>query len=192
MCPLNSCQYKNRNTNLKHAIFFFLYGEVMLVTQPSIFLPGSKPASSESHKYWADQLSKRCCIDWLQFLLLTMQEVMAVQGTARKAHTLSSLIVIQQPLDLQSNRSAIHRSFKLPPKPLMFPASTPSTAHPPPHFCPFGCPALLHPEFHHPCQFWLIPNNFLNILSVSAEIFITFILICYPLTSKTNFLFPSK
>uniref|UniRef100_A0A8C5SM72 Uncharacterized protein n=1 Tax=Laticauda laticaudata TaxID=8630 RepID=A0A8C5SM72_LATLA len=40
---------------------------------------------------------------------------MAVQGTARKAHTLSGLIVIQQPLDLQSNRSAIDRSFKLPP-----------------------------------------------------------------------------
>lgn len=102
----------------------------MLVTQLSIFLPGSKPASSESHKYWADQFSKRCCIDWLQFLLLTMQEVMAVQGTARKAHTLSSLIVIQQPLDLQSNRSAIHRSFKLPPKPLTFPASTLTTAPP--------------------------------------------------------------
>lgn len=67
----------------------------------NLFLPGAKAAGSQAHEDRADEFAERRCVDWIQFLLLTVSQVMVVQGAAGQAHPLRRLVVVQQPLQLK-------------------------------------------------------------------------------------------
>ena len=64
-------------------------------------VPGAQPARSEAHEHRADQLAKRGGIDGVQLLLLTVAQVVVVQGAPGQAYTLRRLVVVQQPLELK-------------------------------------------------------------------------------------------
>lgn len=71
-------------------------------------LPGAEAAGLEAHEDGADELAKGGCVDRIQFLFLTVAQVVVVQGAPGQAHSFCSLIVIQQPLQLK-----IHREHSL-------------------------------------------------------------------------------
>lgn len=67
--------------------------------------PGAQTARAQTHEYRADELAERGGVNRLQLLLLAVQQVVAVEGAPGQTHALSSLVVIQQPLDLGAQRA---------------------------------------------------------------------------------------
>lgn len=66
--------------------------------------PCPEAPRAESHEDGADEFAKRGCIDRVQFLLLAVTQVVVVQGAAGQAHPLRRLVVVQQPLQLKTDR----------------------------------------------------------------------------------------
>lgn len=71
-------------------------------------VPGSKTAGPQAHKDRTDEFPKGGCVDRIQFLFLTVPQVMVIQGAPGQAHSFRRLVVVQQPLQLK-----IHRRRKL-------------------------------------------------------------------------------
>lgn len=69
-----------------------------------LFVPGAEAAGPQAHEHGADELAEGGCIDQIQFLFLTVPQVMVIQGAAGQAHSLRCLIVVQQPLQLKTHR----------------------------------------------------------------------------------------
>lgn len=65
------------------------------------FVPRSKSAGPEAHEDGANEFAEGGCVDWIQFLLLTVAQVMVVEGTAGQTHSLRCLVVVQEPLKLK-------------------------------------------------------------------------------------------
>ena len=63
-------------------------------------LPGAQTAGAQAHEDRADELAKGSGVDRLQLLFLAVQQVVAVEGAPRQAHTLGRLVIVQEPLDL--------------------------------------------------------------------------------------------
>lgn len=81
-------------------------------------LPRPQASCTESHENGADEFSKRCSIDGIQFLLLAVAQVVVVESGSWETHALCCLIVVQQPLELRGDESLeslsqeIHRRIK--------------------------------------------------------------------------------
>ena len=67
-------------------------------------VPGAEAACPQAHEDRADELSEGGGVDRIQLLLLTVPQVMVIQGAARQAHSLCCLVVVQQPLQLKTHR----------------------------------------------------------------------------------------
>lgn len=59
-----------------------------------LFVPGAESAGPQAHEDGADELAERGCIDRIQFLFLTVPQVMVIQGAPGQAHPLRCLIVV--------------------------------------------------------------------------------------------------
>lgn len=64
-------------------------------------IPSAEAAGPEAHEDRADEFPKGGSVDRVQFLLLTVAQVVVVEGAPGQAHPLRCLIVIQQPLQLK-------------------------------------------------------------------------------------------
>lgn len=65
--------------------------------------PRPQASRTESHENGADEFSKRCSIDRIQFLLLAVAQVVIVESGSWETHALCCLVVVQQPLELQGH-----------------------------------------------------------------------------------------
>lgn len=63
-----------------------------------LFVPGAEAAGPQAHEDRADELAEGGCVDRIQFLFLTVSQVMVIQGAPGQAHPLCRLVVVQQPL----------------------------------------------------------------------------------------------
>lgn len=63
-------------------------------------LPGSQAPGPQAHEDGADELPEGRGVDRVQLLLLTVAQVVVVQGGSGQTHALGRLVVIQQPLQL--------------------------------------------------------------------------------------------
>lgn len=63
-------------------------------------LPRAQASGAQPHEHRAYELPERGGVHGLQFLLLAVQQVVAVQGGTRQTHSFSCLVVVQQPLYL--------------------------------------------------------------------------------------------
>ena len=70
----------------------------------TFFLPGAEAAGPQAHKHRPDEFAEGGCIDRIQFLLLTVPQVMIIKGAPWQAHSLRCLIVVQQPLQLKIHK----------------------------------------------------------------------------------------
>lgn len=68
-----------------------------------LLVPGAEAAGPQAHEDRADELAEGSRVDWIQFLFLTVPQVMVVQGAPGQAHSLRRLVVIQQPLQLKTH-----------------------------------------------------------------------------------------
>lgn len=81
-------------------------------------LPRPEASRTESHENGADEFSKRCSIDRIQFLLLAVAQIVVVESGSWETHALCCLIVVQQPLELRGDMSfespsrEIHKRIK--------------------------------------------------------------------------------
>ncbi len=66
-------------------------------------VPGAEASGPEAHEHGADEFAKGGGVHGFQLGLLAVQEVMTVESTARKTHTFSRLVVIHQPLHLNTD-----------------------------------------------------------------------------------------
>lgn len=69
--------------------------------------PGAEAAGTQAHEDGADELAEGGGVDWLQLLLLAVQQVVAVERAPRQAHALRRLVVVQEPLDLPGDRRVL-------------------------------------------------------------------------------------
>lgn len=65
-------------------------------------VPGAEAPSPQTHEDGANELAEGGCVDRIQFLLLTVAQVMVVERAPGQAHPLRRLVVVQQPLQLES------------------------------------------------------------------------------------------
>lgn len=67
-------------------------------------LPGAEAAGPQAHEDGADEFPKGGGVDRIQFLLLTVPQVMVIEWAPGQAHSLRRLVVVQQPLQLKIYR----------------------------------------------------------------------------------------
>ncbi len=63
-------------------------------------LPGAQAACAQPHEDGADELPEGRSIDGVQLLLVTVAQVVTVEGGAGQTHALRGLVIIQEPLQL--------------------------------------------------------------------------------------------
>lgn len=100
---------RQKDCNVYKHYLFHLYN-YNRHTQFLPFVPCAEAAGPEAHEDWADELAKRGCVDWIQFLFLTVAQVMVVEGATGQTHSLCSLVVIQQPLQLKTHKRRVRQS----------------------------------------------------------------------------------
>lgn len=66
-----------------------------------LFVPGAKAPSPQTHEDGANELAEGGSVDRIQFLFLTVPQVMVIERAPGQAHPLCCLIVVQQPLQLK-------------------------------------------------------------------------------------------
>lgn len=66
-----------------------------------LFLPGAEAAGPQAHKDWTDEFAEGGCVNWVQFLLLTVPQVVVIEGGPGQANSLRCLVVVQKPLQLK-------------------------------------------------------------------------------------------
>ena len=84
-------------------IWLLLSASSASATTSSFLVPGAEAAGPQAHEDRANELAEGSRVDWIQFLFLTVPQVMVVQGAPGQAHTLRCLVVIQQPLQLKTH-----------------------------------------------------------------------------------------
>lgn len=66
-----------------------------------LFVPGAKAPSPQTHEDGTNELAEGGCVDRIQFLLLTVAQVVVIERAPGQAHPLRRLVVVQQPLQLK-------------------------------------------------------------------------------------------
>lgn len=102
--PSVSNAYKHHHTRHIYNGYVITVISVFSIRNILLFVPGAEAAGPQAHEDGADELAEGGCVDRIQFLFLTVPQVMVIQGAARQAHSLRCLVVVQQPLQLKTHR----------------------------------------------------------------------------------------